>query len=162
VNETHTTLVGNIATDVRSTSSQAGVPIASFRVASTTRRFERGKGWTDLDTLFVTVVCWRQLAENVAASLTKGDPVIVSGRLRQRQWTSADGRSGTALELDASAAGHDLTRGVASFTRSQRSDRSGRSEADQLAEAVAREPVAVPSEAATVPGQEGGGVHEAA
>ena len=57
-----------------------------------------GRGWADVDTLFVTVVCWRQLAENVAASCAKGDPVMVSGRLRIRQWSADDGRQGTACK----------------------------------------------------------------
>jgi single-strand DNA-binding protein len=118
MNETNATIVGNIATDLRASRSKDGVPITTFRIASTTRRFERGKGWADVDTLFVTVVCWRQLAENVALSFGKGDPVIVTGRLRMRQWTADDGRSGTAFELEAHNAGHDLTRGVSSFVRS--------------------------------------------
>jgi single-strand DNA-binding protein len=127
VNETTATIVGNIATELRSSRSRDGVPMASFRIASTTRRFERGKGWADIDTLFVTVVCWRQLAEHVAQSFHKGDPVIVSGRLRMRQWTADDGRSGTAFELEAHSAGHDLSRGVSSFARahSRRSSPAG-------------------------------------
>jgi single-strand DNA-binding protein len=77
----------------------------------------------------------------VAASLSKGDPVVVHGRVRMRQWTSEDGRSGTAVELEASTAGHDLSRGVSRFTKSRPRDaeRPGRSEADELAERVARE-----------------------
>jgi len=142
MNETVVTLVGNVASDVRTTTSQAGVPISSFRVASTTRRFDRGRGgWADVDTLYVTVVCWRSLAENVAGSLAKGDPVVVHGRARMRQWTSEDGRTGTAVEVEAAAAGHDLSRGVSRFTkaRSREQERSARSEADELAEQVARE-----------------------
>jgi len=144
VNETVATLVGNVASDIRTTTSQAGVPISSFRVASTTRRFDRGRGgWADVDTLYVTVVCWRGLAEHVAESLAKGDPVVVHGRMRMRQWTGEDGRSGTAVELEASTAGHDLSRGVSRFTRARPrdSERPGRSEADELAERVAREAV---------------------
>ncbi len=148
MNETVVTLVGNVATDVRTTTSQAGVPISSFRIASTTRRFERGRGgWADLDTLYVTVVCWRSLAEHVAASLSKGDPVVVHGRMRMRQWTGDDGRSGTAVELEAAAAGHDLARGVSAFTRMKprESERPARSEADELAEQVGREAMAAES-----------------
>ena len=144
MNETVATLVGNVASDIRTTTSQAGVPISSFRVASTTRRFDRGRGgWADVDTLYVTVVCWRGLAEHVAESLAKGDPVVVHGRMRMRQWTGEDGRSGTAVELEASTAGHDLSRGVSRFTRARPrdSERPGRSEADELAERVAREAV---------------------
>jgi single-strand DNA-binding protein len=118
VNETNVTFIGNVATDIRSAHSRDGVPITSFRLASTTRRFERGMGWSDVDTIFVTVVCWRQLAEHAASSFSKGEPVIVTGRLRMRQWTGQDGRSGTAVELEAVAAGHDLSRGTAAFTRS--------------------------------------------
>ena len=117
MNETNVTFVGNVATDIRSSHSRDGVPITSFRLASTTRRFERGKGWTDVDTIFVTVVCWRGLAEHAASSFSKGEPVIVTGRLRVRQWTAEDGRSGTAVELEAVAAGHDVSRGVTTFTR---------------------------------------------
>ncbi len=142
MNETVATLVGNVASDVRTTTSQSGVPISSFRVASTTRRFDRSRGgWADVDTLYVTVVCWRALAEHVAVSLSKGDPVVVHGRVRMRQWTAEDGRTGTAVEVEAATAGHDLSRGVSAFTRSKprEQDRSGRSEADELAEQVARE-----------------------
>jgi single-strand DNA-binding protein len=144
------TLVGNVATEIRSARSREGVAIASFRVASTTRRFERGKGWTDVDTLFVTVVCWRQLAEHVASSFAKGEPIIVTGRLRMRQWSTEDGRSGTAVELEATAAGHDLNRGVAAFTRAQPRavDRPGRNEAEELADSIAREPLEAPDEVA--------------
>ena len=117
MNETNVTFVGNVATDIRSTHSRDGVPITSFRLASTTRRFERGKGWADVDTIFVTVVCWRALAEHAASSFSKGEPVIVTGRLRMRQWTTEDGRSGTAVELEAAAAGHDVSRGTSAFTR---------------------------------------------
>lgn len=148
MNETVVTLVGNVATEIRSARSREGVAVASFRIASTTRRFERGKGWTDVDTIFVTVVCWRQLAEHVASSLAKGEPVIVTGRLRIRQWSTDDGRSGTAVELEAQAAGHDLSRGVAAFTRAQPRpvERPGRNEADELAESIAREPFDLPDD----------------
>jgi single-strand DNA-binding protein len=154
VNETNVTFVGNVATEIRSTRSRDGVPVASFRIASTTRRFERGKGWTDHDTIFVTVVCWRQLAEHVASSFAKGEPVIATGRLRMRQWTADDGRSGTAVELEAVAAGHDLSRGIAAFTRTAARpvERTGQDAADELAEAIAREPLADVSDQALADG----------
>ena len=148
MNETVATLIGNVASDVRTTTSQAGVPISSFRVASTTRRYDRGRGgWADVDTLYVTVVCWRALAEHVAESFAKGDPIVVHGRLRMRQWTADDGRSGTAVELEATTAGHDLSRGVSTFTKAKarEPERPARSEADELAESVAREAVGTES-----------------
>ena len=144
MNETHTTLVGNIATDVRTITSRDGVRVTSFRVASTTRRFQGGKGWNDVDTLFVTVVCWRQLAEHAASSFAKGEPVLATGRLKTRQWTAEDGSSREALELEAYAVGHDLNRGTSAFRRAERrpvEERPLRTAADELASAVAREPL---------------------
>lgn len=71
----------------------------------------------------MSVVTWRSLADNVGASIRKGDPVVVSGRLRVREWQS-NGRQGTDVEIDATAIGHDLTRGVATFQRVKRQPRS--------------------------------------
>ncbi len=144
MNETHTTLVGNIATDVRTMTSRDGVRVTSFRIASTTRRFQNGKGWNDVDTLFVTVVCWRQLAEHTASSFAKGEPVIATGRLKVRQWTNDDGATRDALELEAYAVGHDLNRGTSAFRRADPrplEQRPLRTAADELAAAVAREPI---------------------
>lgn len=145
MNETVTTLVGNIATDLRRGQSTSGMPIITFRLASTARRFDRGRGgWADLDTLYVTVICWRQLAENVSSSCAKGEPVFATGRLRMRQWKAEDGRSGTAVELEAYAVGHDLNRGTSAFKRSApRSSAvpTDRAVADDLATQVAQEPL---------------------
>ena len=114
--EMQSTIVGNVATDVRHVETDAGVHIATFRVASTPRRRDRDKGWVDDDTSYVTVTCWRFLAQNVAASLRKGNPVVISGPTRVRQWEK-DGRVGHTTEVDARFVGHDLNRGVTSFER---------------------------------------------
>jgi len=120
VNESSITLVGNAVTDVRLRSTGAGVPFATFRLASNPRRFDRESArWIDGDPLFVTVVCWRILAENVAASLVQGDPVVVTGRLRVKEWEKGD-KKGTSVEVDAQAVGHDLARGRSQFTRVRR------------------------------------------
>lgn len=120
MNETVVTMVGNIASEIRTNRTREGLTVSSFRLASTSRRFTKTKGWVDADTTFVTVVCWRQLGDHVASSFGKGEPVIVCGRMRVREWTTDDGRSGKEIEIDAQAAGHDLSRGTAAFVRAER------------------------------------------
>jgi len=118
VNETTMTLVGNLVDDptLRRTSS-TNIPFANFRVASTSRRFDREQGgFVDAGTLYVTVTAWRGLALNVAASLRKGSPVVVYGRYSQREYTQND-QLRVAYGLEALAVGPDLTRGVASFDK---------------------------------------------
>ena len=120
MNEIPVTLVGNVVTDVGGTTTEGGAELAWFRLASTPRRFDRASGrWVDGDTSYVRVSCWRQLARNVVASVHKGDPVVVTGRLRVREW-ERDDRRGVAVEVDAAAVGHDLARGVSAFRRPPR------------------------------------------
>jgi single-strand DNA-binding protein len=117
MNETLVTVVGNVATSVRYYRTAAGVPVASFRLASTERRFDRGQNrWVDGETSFYTVWAWRWLADNVVGSVSRGDPMMVVGRVRVRQW-EREGRQHTAVEIDASALGHDLARGTSAFRR---------------------------------------------
>jgi len=111
MNETLVTMVGNVASTVTYTQTAGGVPVANFRMATTERRYDRGKGdWVDGDTTWVTVVAWRWLATNLVSSVNKGDPVVVSGRLRVREWGEEDKRR-TVVEIDARSVGHDLSRG---------------------------------------------------
>lgn len=117
MNETVLTVVGHVASDPSLRVTASGLSVANFRLASTERRYDKAAGaWRDHDTIFWTVCCWRQAAENVAASLSKGQPVVVHGRLRERGY-EVDGQRRTCLEIDAVTVGHDLTRGVASFRR---------------------------------------------
>jgi single-strand DNA-binding protein len=120
MNETLITVVGNLVDDPKLRTTDGGVEVASFRVASTARRFDRETGrWVDYGQLFLGVSCWRALGANVAASLHKGDPVVVSGRLFTRQY-ERDGQLRSSYEMDAVAAGPDLSRGTASFQRVSR------------------------------------------
>lgn len=115
MNETVVTLVGNVASTVSYGQTSAGVPIANFRLASTERRYDRSRGnWVDGDTNWVTVVAWRWLATNVVSSLSKGDPVVVSGRLRIKEWDEG-GKRRLTVEIDARVVGHDLGRGTSAF-----------------------------------------------
>ena len=111
------TLTGLVATPPKHLITSEGLPIASFRLASTQRRYDRRQAkWVDGETNWYTVTAFRQLAMNISASISKGERVIVTGRLRIRDWTSAE-KTGTNIEVDADSIGHDLAWGTASFTR---------------------------------------------
>ena len=92
--------------------------VANFKIASTSRRFDKNNNrWIDGDSLRLRVTCWRRLAEGVVASIKVGDPVVVTGRLYTREWTTEEGQRRTAYELEAMSVGHDLARGVGVFRR---------------------------------------------
>jgi len=111
-------VAGNIATSVQSKVTTAG-RIASFRLASNVRRFDRTRGvWYDAETNYFTVTCWRQLADNVLGSVSKGQPVVVAGRVHVRQWKNGE-REGITVEIEANAVGHDLSRGTSTFHRKE-------------------------------------------
>ena len=95
-----------------------GLPITSFRMATTSRRFDRAEEqWVDGETNWYTVTAFRGLAQNIAASIEKGQRVLVIGRLRVRDWEHGE-RTGTIVEIEADAIGHNLAWGSAVFTRS--------------------------------------------
>ncbi len=111
------TTTGLIATTPRHLVTQDGLPITSFRLASSTRRFDNNqKKWVDGETNWYTVTAFKQLAINAAGSINKGDRIIVAGKLRIRDWDNGE-RAGTSVEIEADAMGHDLTWGSSVFTR---------------------------------------------
>ena len=120
MNDSTITVRGWLGGDV--TLRRAGdVPVASFRVACTPRRFNRRtETWSDGTTQWYSVTAWRGLGENCAASLRRGDPVVVSGRLELRPYVNGNGVEVTSLEIDAAHVGHDLARGTSVFTRTPR------------------------------------------
>lgn len=108
---------GLVATTPRHLVTQDGLPITSFRLASSKRRFDRSKNsWIDGETNWFTVTCFRQLAINVASSVSKGDRIFTSGRLKVRDWDNGE-RTGTSVEIESETLGHDLTWGNSVFTR---------------------------------------------
>ncbi|MBN9101360.1 MULTISPECIES: single-stranded DNA-binding protein [unclassified Pseudonocardia] len=108
MDDTTTTFVGRMATAVDGTTLPGGAYKATFRVASSQRRFDQASGeWRDGRSLFMTVVAWRQLAQHAALSLDVGDPVIVHGRIFSREYEK-DGRTQTVTEMEATALGPDL------------------------------------------------------
>jgi single-strand DNA-binding protein len=111
------TVTGLIATTPRHIVTSEGLPITSFRLASSQRRFDKATlKWVDSSTNWYTVSAYKQLAINCVPSLNKGDRIIVSGRLRVRDWTTDD-RTGTNVEIEAEVIGHDLFWATAVATR---------------------------------------------
>jgi single-strand DNA-binding protein len=120
MNDTRVTIVGNVVDEPRLRETKSGISVVSFRIASTSRRFDREQEkWVDNDSLFATVTCWRWMAENVAESLHKGQPVIATGRIYSREYR-IDEQLRVSYELDADAVGHDLARGRSQFSRTVR------------------------------------------
>jgi single-strand DNA-binding protein len=121
INDAQVFLSGYVVTDPVFKRLNGKTPTAKLRIAYTARRMNRETGeWSDGPTSFLTVQCWRTLAENVAVCLRKGEPVLVKGRLQVRKYESNDGGTRLAVEVDASSIGHDLNRGVAHFSRTHR------------------------------------------
>jgi single-strand DNA-binding protein len=97
--------------------TSTGKRVVSFRLASTERRFDRSlNAWRDGDTIFYTVTCWRNIGENALESLSKGDPVLVHGRLRDASYEK-EGSRHAVFEIEAYSLGHDISRGVSRFAR---------------------------------------------
>ena len=119
-NEAQVSLTGYVATQPRWRGRGSPSQNLMMRVAWTTRRIDKSTGeWSDGHTSYVSVYCWRKVAENVATCVRKGDPVMVKGRLTVRDYTDKNGALRTNVEIDASALGHDLSRGVAQFQRTR-------------------------------------------
>lgn len=108
--ETTVTVVGNAISQPAVREVANGARVASFRVVTRARRFDKARDqWVDGDPFFATVHCWRRLAEGVSSVVNKNDPVVVTGRLRTREY-EVDGRRRSSTEIDANAVGLDLAR----------------------------------------------------
>lgn len=121
MNETPICVVGRVVTDPKAVRISDDAMKLTFRVAANERRFDRStEQWVDGDSLYLTVNCWRRVASGAASSLVKGDPVIVTGRLRTRQWENPEGQQRSMIELEANAVGPDLTHCTAVVRRPRR------------------------------------------
>ena len=117
------TVVGNLTGDPELRFTPSGQAVANFTVASTSRLFDRQTNeWKDGDTVFIRCSVWRQYAENVAESLTKGTRVVVTGRLKVRQYETREGGKGTSVECDVDEVGPALRYATAKVNRVARSD----------------------------------------
>jgi len=124
--DTVITVVGNLTGDPELRFTPSGAAVANFTVASTPRSFDKQSNeWKDGDTLFMRCSVWREAAENVAESLTKGMRVIVQGRLVQRSYETREGEKRTVVELQVDEVGPSLRYASAKVTRAQRSGGGG-------------------------------------
>lgn len=124
MNDTQITFCGWVGSDVTLAEVAPGLPVATFRVGSTPRRF-RGGQWEDGPTLWFTVKAWRRLADHVHASIGSGDPVVVQGRLVADVWRREDGTVSTRQVVVAQAVGHDLNSGTTTFSKVARREQQG-------------------------------------
>lgn len=116
--ETPITLVGNLTADPELRFTPSGAAVASFTVASTPRQFDRQTNeWRDGEAMFLNCSVWRQAAENVAESLTKGMRVVVSGRLKARSYETREGEKRTVFEVEVEEVGPSLKYATAKVTR---------------------------------------------
>ena len=119
--DTTITLVGNLVDDPELRFTPSGAAVAKFRVASTPRYLDKTTNeWKDGESLFLQCNIWRQAAENVAESLTKGMRVILTGRLKQRSYETKEGEKRTVFEVEVDEVGPSLRNATAKVTRTQR------------------------------------------
>lgn len=124
--DTVITIVGNLTNDPELRFTPSGAAVANFTVASTPRSFDRNSNeWKDGETLFMRCSVWREAAENVAESLTRGTAVIVQGRLQSRTFDTKEGEKRTVVELACEEVGPSLRRATAKVTRAQRGGGGG-------------------------------------
>jgi single-strand DNA-binding protein len=124
--DTVITVVGNLVDDPELRFTSSGAAVAKFRIASTPRFLDRQSGeWKDGDALFLTCNVWRQAAENVAESLTRGTRVVVQGRLKQRSYETREGEKRTVYELEVDEVGPSLRYATAKVQRMSRSSGGG-------------------------------------
>lgn len=110
-------VTGLVATTPRHLVTQDGLPITSFRLAASLRKFDRTLNrWVEAETNWFTITSFRQLAVNSSMSISKGDRILVMGRLRVRDWDNGE-RAGTSVEIEAESIGHDLVWGSTTYTR---------------------------------------------
>ena len=116
--ETVITVVGNLTADPELRYTQNGLPVANFTIASTPRTFDRqANEWKDGEALFLRASVWRDFAEHVAGSLTKGSRVIATGRLKQRSYQDREGQNRVSIELEIDEIGPSLRYATAQVTR---------------------------------------------
>jgi single-strand DNA-binding protein len=148
--ETIITVVGNLTADPELRYTQGGLAVANFTIASTPRSFDRASNdWKDGEALFLRASCWREFAEHVAGSLTKGSRVVATGRLKQRSYETKEGEKRISIELEVDEIGPSLRYATAQVTRAPGGSSSGANFGGARSQgAVAEEPWAAAAPAA--------------
>ncbi|GAA3919675.1 single-stranded DNA-binding protein [Microbacterium invictum] len=147
--ETIITVVGNLTADPELRYTQNGLPVANFTIASTPRTFDRqANEWKDGDALFLRASVWREFAEHVAGSLTKGSRVIATGRLKQRSYQDREGNNRTSIELEVDEIGPSLRYATAQVTRAASGGGGGGGQQARPQQVQQDEPWSTPGSAA--------------
>lgn len=147
--ETIITVVGNLTADPELRYTQGGLAVANFTIASTPRTFDRqANDWKDGEALFLRASCWREFAEHVAGSLTKGTRVVATGRLKQRSYDDREGVKRTAIELEVDEIGPSLRYATAQVTRASGGSSGGGGNRGGQVAGAAEEPWAASAPAA--------------
>jgi single-strand DNA-binding protein len=143
--ETIITVVGNLTADPELRYTQGGLPVANFTIASTPRTFDRqANEWKDGEALFLRASVWREFAEHVAGSLTKGARVIATGRLKQRSYQDREGQNRTSIELEVDEIGPSLRYATAQVTRAASGSGGGGGGGQSRPQVAADEPWSTP------------------
>ncbi len=151
--DTTITMIGNLVDDPELRFTPSGAAVAKFRVASTPRYLDKQTNeWKDGDSLFLQCQIWRQAAENVAESLTKGMRVILSGRLKQRSYETKEGEKRTVFEVEVDEVGPSLRNATAKVTKAKRAGGTGGYSAPAAADSFNEDPWAAASSSAPAGG----------
>lgn len=150
INEAHFSVTGYVATQPKMGVLRNNTPTLSFRFGWTPRVVNRETGeWTDQQSSFVSVTCYRKVAENAGRCLRRGDPVVLNGTLRVREWTDRAGTRRNSVEVTAESLGHDLYRGTSLFSKQpQHTEQTAVEYERAQAEAAGRSPLPGDVEAA--------------
>ncbi len=153
--DTTITVVGNLTADPELRFTPSGAAVANFTVASTPRIFDRQSSeWKDGEALFLRCSIWREAAENVAESLTRGSRVIVTGRLKQRSFETREGEKRTVFEVEVDEIGPSLRYATAKVNKASRSGGGGGGFGSGSRQAPAPAPASAPAEASGGSGED--------
>jgi len=139
-------VVGNLTDDPELRFTPQGVAVANFRLAVSRRMKDESGQWKDGETSFFRISCWRQLAENVAESLTRGSRTMVAGRLRMRQWETQEGEKRSVVEIEADEVGPSLKWATAKVEKTSRGGGGGGGRDNGASDEWGTDTPAVPAE----------------
>jgi single-strand DNA-binding protein len=141
-NEAYVTLMGFVATQPRKRLTKTGTTTVSMRVAWTPRAIDKATGeWSDLPSSFATVQCFRKVAEHASLCLRRGDPIVLRGTLRVHEYTDQAGQRRTTVEITADSIGHDLSRGLSTYSKLPARTEMTADEYEQSLAATERDPL---------------------
>jgi single-strand DNA-binding protein len=141
-NEAYVSLIGFVATQPKKGRTKTGSPTLSMRVGWTPRTVDRDTGaWSDLPSSFVTVTCYRKVAEHASVCLRRGEPIVVRGTLRVREYLDQNGQRRSSVDVQADSIGHDMSRGISNYHKLSARAEPTAEEYEQSQAAATRSPL---------------------